>query len=68
MNLTIRIKFSEKREDQIALSKAGGIIVIPPKGNGPMFSFPSEFHYRQYLTYLREMKNDRGGNHDHPEL
>lgn len=42
------------------MSKAGGSIVVP-KGKNPMFSFPSEFHYRQYLTYRREMKNDSGG-------
>lgn len=64
MNVTIRIKFSEKLEDQAAMSKAGGSIVIP-QGKKPMFSFPTEFHYRQYLTYQRKMKNDRCANSDH---
>ncbi|GIO83518.1 hypothetical protein J25TS5_04500 [Paenibacillus faecis] len=59
--MTIRIKFSENPADQTAMTKAGGMIVVP-KGKNPMFSFPSEFHYRQYLTYQREMKNALGGN------
>ncbi|MNW43557.1 hypothetical protein D3C74_207580 [compost metagenome] len=59
--MTIRIKFSEKLEDQTAMSKAGGSIVVP-SGKKPMFSFPTEYHYREYLTYRREMKNAQGGN------
>ncbi|GAB6926038.1 hypothetical protein JCM10914A_56220 [Paenibacillus sp. JCM 10914] len=59
--MTIRIKFSENLADQTAMSKAGGSIVVPT-GKKPMFSFPTEFHYRQYLTYKREMKNAPGGN------
>ncbi|GJM80169.1 hypothetical protein HMSSN139_26650 [Paenibacillus sp. HMSSN-139] len=62
MNVTIRIKFSENLDDQAAMTKAGGMIVVPRKGKNPMFSFPTEFHYRQYLTYRREMKNALGGN------
>ncbi|MEF2965080.1 hypothetical protein V3851_04485 [Paenibacillus sp. M1] len=59
--MTIRIKFSESLDDQAAMTKAGGNIVVPA-GKKPMFSFPSEYHYRQYLTYQREMKNALGGN------
>ncbi|WMT42804.1 hypothetical protein RE628_11255 [Paenibacillus sp. D2_2] len=59
--MTVRIRFSESQDDQRAMTKAGGQIVVP-KDKKPMFSFPSEYHYRQYLTYRREMKNAQGGN------
>ncbi|MNO64376.1 hypothetical protein D3C76_551030 [compost metagenome] len=56
MQNQIRIKFSENYVDQVALSKAGGRIVL---GKKPMFTFPSEYHYQQYLTYIRMAKNEK---------
>jgi hypothetical protein len=57
----VRIKFSEAFADQLAMTRAGGSIVFP-KGRPPMFSFPSNMHYQQYLTYLRQQKENRCAN------
>ncbi|MNW54031.1 hypothetical protein D3C74_316170 [compost metagenome] len=70
MQNEIRIKFSESLEDQQALSKAGGRI-INQLGKPPKFSFPSEYHYRQYLTYRRMAKNEKmtaATNSDHSKI